>query len=189
VAAAVGAAAAAASAAAARRVGGERALMNIKRLLRHFLMTRWYVHSVFPAHTLHAIEQAVRQAEFTHGGEIRFAVEGELSTAELFADLPPRERALQVFSELRVWDTANNNGVLIYVLLADHDVEIVADRGFTGRISNEEWVSICHRMESAFKQGDFERGALEGITAVSALVARHFPSIDRNELPDKPVLL
>jgi uncharacterized membrane protein len=178
---------AAALAAAARRDVGSA--MNIKRLLRHFLMTRWYVHSVFPAHTLHAIEQAVRQAEFTHGGEIRFAVEGELSTAELFANLPPRERALQVFSQLRVWDTAQNNGVLIYVLLADHDVEIVADRGFVGRVSNEEWAAICHRMEEAFKRRDFERGAIEGIAAISALVARHFPSIDRNELPDKPVLL
>ena len=133
---AVGAAVVAASAAAARRDVGSAA-MNIKRLLRHFLMTRWYVHSVFPAHILNAIEQAVRQAEFTHGGEIRFAVEGELSTAELFADLPPRERALQVFSQLRVWDTAQNNGVLIYVCWPI-TMWNVADEGFVGRVSNED---------------------------------------------------
>jgi len=163
--------------------------VNIKRMLRHFWMTRWYVNSVFPASVLHAIEQAVRQAEFTHGGEIRFAVEGELTTRELLNDLPPRERALQVFGQLRVWDTANNNGVLIYVLLADHDVEIVADRGYVGRVSNEEWATVCRRMEEAFKQRDFERGAVQGVAEVSRLVARHFPAIDRNELPDSPVLL
>lgn len=176
------------SAAAARRADGERH-MNFKRLLRHFWMTRWYVHSVFPAHVIDAIEQAIRHAEFTHGGEIRFAVEAELSTADLLRDMSPRERAVQVFSQLGVWDTAHNNGVLIYVLLADHDVEIVADRGYTGRVSNEEWAVACHTMEEAFKQRDFERGAIEGIGQASRLIARHFPAIDRNELPDKPVLL
>jgi len=112
-----------------------------------------------------------------------------LSAAELLRDLPPRERALQVFGELRVWDTANNNGVLIYVLLADHDVEIVADRGYSSRVGPEEWAAVCRNMETAFTQRDFERGAVQGVSEVSRLIARHFPALDRNELPDKPVLI
>ena len=163
--------------------------MKIGRLLRHFWMTRWYAHSVFPKHVLDAIEQAVRKAEFTHGGEIRFAVEAELSTTDLLRELSPRDRALQVFGQLRVWDTADNNGVLIYVLLADHDVEIVADRGYAQRVSDAEWTAVCQRIESAFRSGEFERGSIEGVESVSKLIARHFPAIDRNELPDRPVML
>lgn len=181
-----GAVAAVDSAAAALQGGGS---VNFNRMLRHFWMTRWYARSLFNTSVMSAIEDAIRTAEFTHGGEIRFAVEPELETPALLNDVSPRDRAVQIFGQLGIWDTAQNNGVLIYVLLADHDVEIVADRGYANRVSTDEWTAVCQRIETAFKAGEFERGAVEGIAAVSKLIARHFPAIDRNELPDKPVLL
>ena len=174
----------AASAVAARRDGGE-----MKRLLSHLTTTRRQVRRAFSAGVLRAIETAIRAAEKAHGGEIRFAIEGELSAVHVLRGCSPRERALQVFSQLGVWDTHANNGVLIYVLYADRDVEIVADRGFNGLVSAEEWSAACSKMETLFRAGDFERGAVEGIAAVSQLIARHFPASDRNELPDKPVVL
>lgn len=164
-------------------------MTRLRRILRHFLMTRWHLTRAFPARTLAAIEQAIAKAEKSHGGEIRFAVERELSTADLWRNVSPRERAIELFGQLGVWDTADNNGVLIYVLLADHDVEIVADRGFRGRVSDAEWSAVCHGIEQAFRRGDYERGALEGIAGVSQLVARHFPVSDHNDQPNRPIVM
>jgi uncharacterized membrane protein len=163
-------------------------MVSLSRLFNHFLMTGWYARRRFPPSTLSAIEAAIATAERKHGGEIRFAVESELSTSALLQDLSPRARALQVFGELGVWDTEHNNGVLIYVLLADHDVEIVADRGFTDKVSAAEWTAVCTTIEKEFRGGAFERGALAGIAAVSALVARHFPYTGRNELSNAPIV-
>jgi uncharacterized membrane protein len=163
--------------------------VNIARIVRHLWMTRWYARSVFPTQVLDAIEQAIRKAEFSHGGEIRFAVEPELHTTALFHNLSSRQRALQVFGELGIWDTDQNNGVLIYVLLADHSVEIIADRGYAKRVRDDEWRSVCEGIEQAYRNREFERGSVQGIEAVSKLIARHYPVIDRNELPDRPILL
>jgi hypothetical protein len=177
-------AAAAVLVAAAPRDAGE-----MKRLLSHLTTTRWQVRRAFPERVLGAIEAAIRAAEKNHGGEIRFAIEGDLPTLDVLRRCSPRERALQVFAHLGVWDTHANNGVLIYVLYADRDVEIVADRGFNNLVSSEEWTRVCSKMETLFRAGDFERGVAEGIAAVSHLIARHFPTTDRNELPDRPVML
>lgn len=145
----------------------------------------------FPEPTLLKIEAAVAAAETQHGGEIRFAVEAALDFGPLFAAVSARQRALDVFSSLRVWDTEQNNGVLIYLLLADRDVEIVADRGFNTRVDAASWQQICTEMEKAFANGDFEAGALAGIARVSEQIARHFPPRpdDRNELSDRPVIV
>jgi len=96
-----------------------------------------------------------------------------------------------VFSQLRVWDTEHNNGVLIYLLLADRDVEIVADRGFHAKVGSQEWEQICRTMETAFKQANYEAGVLSGIQAVTEHLVAHFPAYadSRNELPDKPVVV
>jgi uncharacterized membrane protein len=138
-----------------------------------------------------AIEKAIGAGEAQHRGEIRFAAEAALDSAPLFGGQAARERALDVFSLLRVWDTEENNGVLIYLLLADHDVEIVADRGINARVAAPEWEEICRRMEAAFRRGEFQQGVLAGIAEVSALLARHYPARpgDRNELADKPAIL
>ncbi len=165
--------------------------MDTKRILRHMLTPAWRIRVTFPRATLAAIETAIRDAELTHNGEIRFALEAALQPLPLLQGVAARERALQVFSRLRVWDTEHNNGVLIYLLLADRDVEIVADRGIHTRTGADEWERICREMETHFRAGKFEAGVLAGIRAVSAHLARHYPRHGKkiNELPDSPVVL
>jgi uncharacterized membrane protein len=163
----------------------------VKRWLRHLLTSRRALRRAFPPASLAAIEAAIRAAERTHSGELRFAVESCLDLRRLVAGTTARERALAAFARLGTWDTAQRNGVLIYVLLADRDIEIVADRGFAGRVAPEEWAAVCGAMEAEFRAGQFEAGALVGIRRAAALVARHYPPAagDVNELPDAPVLL
>lgn len=163
--------------------------MKLVRTLRHLASTGWGLRQAFDSQVLAAIEQAITATESTHGGEIRFAVEDNLNATELWSGTTPRERAIEVFARLGVWDTQLNNGVLIYVLWADHDVEVVADRAFTERVSDQEWREVCQRMEQLFAQHQVQQAAVEGIRAVGSLIARHFPAVDRNELPNRPVLL
>jgi len=165
--------------------------MDIGRIGRHLLEHRWRVRRIFPPQVLAAIEQAIKAGEAAHSGQLRFVVEGALDGAPLFRDQPARERALDVFSQLRIWDTAHNNGVLIYLLLADRDVEIVADRGIDALVGAEGWEKICSMMETDFRAGNFAGGALKGIDAVSRLLAAHFPkaAAGKNELPDAPVVM
>lgn len=165
--------------------------MNIKRIMRHLSIGRATVRSVFPPRTLDAIEQAIRSTEILHDGQIRFAVEAALELSPLIAGQTAQQRAIDVFSSLRVWDTEHNNGVLIYLLLADRDVEIVADRGIHVRLGREVWEAICREMEAAFRSGNFEAGVLAGVHAVGEHLSRHFParSGKPNEMPDRPVLL
>ena len=154
-------------------------------------MTHWQVNRAFPRQTLTAIEQAIKASETAHVGEIRFAVEGALDATPLFKGQSARERALEVFSLLRVWDTERNNGVLIYLLLADRDVEVVADRGIHAKVGSQEWENICRTMETAFKQANYEEGVLSGIQAVTQHLVEHYPAVGdgQNELLDKPVVL
>ncbi len=165
--------------------------MNASRMIRHLLTGNLSVRTAFPPHAMHAIEQAIRETEATHGGQIRFAVESAIDLHALLRDVSARERAIDMFSQLRIWDTEHNNGVLIYLLLADRDVEIVADRGIHSRIGSEAWELICRDMESAFRQGDFDTGVIAGIHAVGAHLRRHFPARPgaANELPDTPLVL
>ncbi|MGQ0657317.1 MAG: TPM domain-containing protein [Chromatiales bacterium] len=160
----------------------------LARLLRHLLFPRWRVRRSFPPPTLAAIEQAIRRSETDHCGEIRFAIEAALEPMQVWRNQSCRERAIEVFSHLHVWDTARNNGVLIYVLLADRDVEIVADRGLNAHLATEAWRTICEIMESAFRAGDFAGGSLAGIESVGRLLAQYFPTTrdNSNELPDEP---
>jgi hypothetical protein len=165
--------------------------MGIRRIGRHLLEHHWRVRRIFAPPVLVRIEAAIRAGEATHSGQLRFVVEGALDGLPLFRDQRPRERALDVFSHLRIWDTAHNNGVLIYLLLADRDVEIVADRGIDAYVGAAGWDKICRDMEAEFRNGRFEDGVINGIAAVSRELARHFPpqSPQRNELPDKPVVM
>ena len=155
------------------------------------MATRWIVKRAFPRDTLTAIDKAIKASEAMHRGEIRFAVEGALHIEPLLRGQTARERAIDVYSQLRVWDTEHNNGILIYLLLADRDVEIVADRGVDAKVGPEEWGKICRKMEAAFRTADYEGGVVAGIQEVTRHLVRHFPPIggDRNELPDKPVVL
>jgi len=165
--------------------------MGVGRIGKHLLHHRWLARRAFPPQVLARIEQAIKAGETTHAGQVRFVVEGALDGAPLFRNQPARERALDLFSQLRIWDTAENNGVLIYLLLADRDVEIIADRGVDAKVGPEGWGKICRDMEVDFASGRFESGAIKGIAAVSRELAAHFPPHPpaRNELPDAPVVL
>lgn len=165
--------------------------MNIKRIIKHLSVGQAAVHRCFPRTTLHKIEHTIAQVEQSHAGQIRFAVEAALDWSPLLAGQTARIRAIEVFSQLRVWDTEHNNGVLIYLLLADRDVEIVADRGVHAKLGQETWEAICQEMEAAFSQGKFEEGILVGIHSVGAHLAKHYPHTGTkvNELSDQPVIL
>lgn len=165
--------------------------MNFKRIFKHLTMNHWQVKRAFPLQSLNAIEKAIKAGETAYAGEIRFVVEGSLDGTPLFKDQPARARAIDIFAQLRIWDTEHNNGLLVYLLLADRAVEIVADRGIHSKVGSEEWSKICRKMEAAFKQADYESGVVSGIEAISQHLVKHFPdmSAGQNELPDKPVVL
>jgi len=184
---------AAGSAAAALPADGELAMAISKplRLGRHFVTDHHSARRKFSPQALQRIQDAIATGERQHAGQVRFVVEGSLPLSQILHGLKPRERALELFGRLGVWDTEHNSGVLVYVLLADKDVEIVADRGISSKISQETWQVICRAMESAFREGRFEDGAIAGINAISELLAEHFPHRGEgpNELPDQPVVL
>jgi len=165
--------------------------MDIGRWLRHLLAPQWWVLRAFDRATLDAIEHAVGASESRHHGELRFVVEGGLPVAHLWRRATPRERALELFSALRVWDTAENSGILIYVQMADRSVEIVADRGIAALVRHDEWERICRTMEQAFRGRDFRGGALAAIDAASAILTQHLPAETANpdELPDRPLVV
>ena len=164
---------------------------RLARICKHLSMTPWRVRRKFPLATLEAIEQEIKSSEATHAGEICFVVEGALHVAALFGGQSPRERAIEVFSLLRLWDTEHRNAVLLYVLLADRAVEIVADRGVHSRISGKDWECVCRAMEMAFSQGHYHRGTVDGIRAVTRHLMTHYPvgAGSAKELPDKPMVL
>ena len=165
--------------------------MKVGRLIRHLCTTRWSTRARFSPAVLDAIAQAIGECEERHGGEIRFIVETALDLPELWRDMPPRQRALQLFGQFGVWDTAHNNGVLVYVLMADRDVEIVADRGIAQHVSQAEWQAVCRQMEAHFRAGRFREASVLGILGVGALLGKHFPGrrASDHELPNQPVLL
>ena len=165
--------------------------MGIKRIARHLASTGWAVKRAFPSATLSAIEQAIKFAESTHAGQIRFVVEGTLDGTPLFKQHSARERALDLFSHLRMWDTEGNSGVLIYLLLADRQVEIIADRGIHAKAGSRAWTAICRDMEVAFKSEHYKEGAVRGVQAAARQLTEHFPAGNRarNELPDEAVLI
>lgn len=139
---------------------------------------------------MRAIEAAIKESETAHFGEIRFAVETALDARSLFAGKSAHDRAVEVFSQLRLWDTEHNNGVLIYLLLADRRVEIVADRGVHRDVGAQGWEAICREMEQQFRLGRFEEGVVAGIRAVARHLVRYYPASgeNENELPDKPLI-
>jgi hypothetical protein len=165
--------------------------MDLARFWRHVLMTPLQARKAFPPEVLDAVEREVAACEQRHRGEVCFVVEAELDTAQLWRDLNSRERALEVFAAQGVWNTEENNGVLIYVLLAERRVEVVADRGVDRRVSRAEWDAICRAMEEHFRAGRFREGAVAGVRAAADLLAREFPAQggERNELGDRPVVM
>ncbi|MFM7275443.1 MAG: TPM domain-containing protein [Gammaproteobacteria bacterium] len=163
--------------------------MDWLRIVRHLATPPWRVSRVLPEPAMQAVTAAIRASETTHAGQIRVAVECALDLGPLLSGQRARDRAVELFSRLGVWDTEHNNGVLIYLLLADRDMEIVADRGIHARVGTAGWETICRAMEAEFREGRFEQGLLGGIEAVSQQLRTHFPGAGSGELPDRPVLL
>ncbi|MGY6277616.1 TPM domain-containing protein [Methylomonas sp. MgM2] len=166
--------------------------MRIVRIFRHLFRPPWLIRQAFPKRSLKAIESAIAESERSHLGELRFVVENALEFGDLSRGVTAREQAIEIFSRCRVWDTEHNSGVLIYLLLADRDIEIIADRGINAKVSATEWEAICRDMESRFRNGEFESGVIEGINAITKLLQRHFPACDAanpNELGNAPILL
>ena len=161
------------------------------RALRHLLAPPWIVTRAFPQHAIERIEAAIGASEKKHRGEIRFAVEGALDFIPVLRGLTPRERALEVFSLLKIWDTEENTGVLVYVQLVDRDIEIVADRGIAKAVAQAQWDAVCARMRDAFAARRFEDGAVAGLAEIGEVLAAHFPAGERNpdELPNRPTVL
>jgi uncharacterized membrane protein len=164
---------------------------TLRRMLRHLVLDRGDVHRMLPPAALARIEEAIGDGEARHGGQVCFAVEAALPFARVWQRMTPRQRALEAFSLLRVWDTEQNDGVLIYVLLADRDVEIVADRGIHAKVGEKAWADICHEMEESFRAGRYAEAVEGGVRAVSELLEQHSPRTgsDRNDIPDRPVVL
>jgi len=159
------------------------------RFFRHLLTDYWSVRYSFPPRVMKAIEDAIAAQERRHDGELRFAVESALPFSDLVRGISARERAIELFSRLRIWDTEQNAGVLVYLLLADKRVEIVADRGIHARVGATAWEAICGAMQREFAAGRFEQGVVTGVRAISDLLATHFPPRADNpdELPNRPV--
>ena len=163
----------------------------IARLFRHRMLDEGDARRMLDSAALARIEARVAESEKRHSGEIRVAVEAGLPLSYLRRKATPRDRAVKLFGKLGVWDTERNNGVLIYLLLAERAIEIVADRGLNRVVSAAEWAEIAASMQSAFQAGDFEAGLLRAVDAVDALLVRHFAArpgdVDVNELPDAPL--
>jgi uncharacterized membrane protein len=165
--------------------------MQLARFWRHVSMNPMRQRRAFPPTALDAIQREVAVQEKRHRGQVMFVVEAELTTAQLWREMGSRERARELFAAQGAWNTEENNGVLIYLLLADRRVEIVADRGIDAKVAAIEWESLCRMMEGHFAAGEYTAGAIAGVRAVSELLARHFPGegAHANELPDRPRLI
>lgn len=168
-------------------------IARLGRLWRHRFTDEADVRRILPAEVMDRLTRRVAASEGRHTGQVRICVEAGLPTSYLWRHAPARERAVMLFGKLRVWDTEQNNGVLIYLLIAEHAIEIVADRGIDRHVDADDWAVMTKRMGAAFREGRFEDGVTQALEEVSALLVTHFPrdalEPASNELPDAPVVL
>ena len=166
---------------------------RLARIWRHRWIDESEVRRALPEAVMQRLTGRVAASERRHSGEVRICVEAGLPMSYLWRRASARERAVMLFGKLRVWDTAHNNGVLIYLLLAEHAIEVVADRGLHAHVDDAAWAAMTQRMSAAFREGRFEDGLTQALEEISALLVEHFPLGDReldvNELPDEPVVL
>jgi uncharacterized membrane protein len=163
----------------------------VTRVFKHLFVHPWRLRSAFPPATLDAIEVAIKASEARHRGQVRMVIETALPIHKVARGHTSRQRALEVFGQCRVWDTEENTGVLIYVMLAEHALEIVADRGLAHKVGQGEWDAIVRKMEASYRKGEFLEGSLAGIDAITHVLEGHFPPgrENPNELPDRPIIL
>ena len=165
---------------------------RLQRLFKHRWLDEWNTRRAIPPATVERLAQYVAESERRHTGEVRIYVEAGLPLSYLWRDATPRDRAIALFGKLRVWDTEQNNGVLIYLLLAEHAIEVVADRGLSRHVTPAQWQEIVAHMRDEFRAGRYEEGLKQAVDEVTALLVKHFPAAsdapNANELPDHPVL-
>ena len=183
---------AAVSVGAAHQADGDSDMnFDLKRIWSHLCTGNFTTRKHFPTDVLTEITSTITSSEAKHTGQIQFAVEPSLGLPELLKGVTARQRAIDVFSQLRVWDTEENCGVLIYLLEAEHQIEIVADRGITKLSTPEFWETVCVQMERHLKTGHFKEGVIEGIQLITEEIARNFPpkGASKNELDNAPIIL
>jgi len=165
---------------------------KLRRLFKHRWLDESDTRRAIPPDMLDRLRQRVAASEKRHSGEIRICVEAGLPISYLWRNATARQRAVAMFGKLGVWDTAQNNGVLVYLLLAEHAIEIVADRGINCYVGAQDWQAMVARMGAAFKEGRFEDGLTQALEEISGVLVQHFPlavgEADHNELPDTPHL-
>lgn len=173
---------------------GSKPLLGTLRALRRLAQHRWTEAAsrrALSPQVLHRLGTHVSASEQQHTGQIRVVAEASLPWSYLRRQASPRERAIMLFSKYRVWDTEHNNGALIYLLMPEHAIEIVADRGLARHVPPQEWQGLVRQMSTHFQQLQYEEGLIQAIDAVSQRLARHFPrpgdTHQANELPDTPV--
>jgi len=164
---------------------------RVRRVMRHMGSSAAEARRAFPPQTLADIADAITRGEQTHRGEVRLIVEKAMPLDTVWAGMTNRQRALALFADYGVWDTEDNCGVLIYVNLAEHKIDIVADRGIDRKIAPATWQAVCETMIQGFKRGEFHDSTLAAIGRVNELLRTHFPAEGggRNELPDHPIVL
>lgn len=170
---------------------GNKLTNTLSRLARHLCTTTGAARRMFPAHTLKAIQKAITEGEKLHRAEVRLIVEPALGIQDVIAGCSPRARAKELFAIHGVWDTEENCGVLIYINVADRQVEIVADRGIGKVISDKQWKALCLRMTHGFAHGDVHDSLLDALWQLQELLEEHYPDQKNsaNELPDAPLII
>lgn len=167
---------------------------RLTRTLRHLTTTRRAGRKAFPVDTLKAIQSAIAEGETQHRAEVRLIVEPALDLYAAATGMTSRQRARELFTLYGIWDTEENCGVLIYINLADHQVEIIADRGITRDVPKEVWHTVCRTMTDGFAQQMYHDSAIAGLKQLNALLREHFPERteeveQQNQLPNRPILL
>lgn len=167
-------------------------LNKLKRILKHRWLDEGDANRAVPVEMVERLMRRVAASEQRHSGEIRICVESGLPLSYLWRNAPARERAITLFGKLRVWDTEFNNGMLIYLLLADHAIEIVADRALNQRVTQAQWKAMANTLGAAIRAGHYEDGLTQALEEVSAVFVKHFPlmpsDVNPNELPNRPIV-
>ena len=164
---------------------------KLKRAFRHLFTTSRAGKKAFPETTLQAIQEVITAGEKLHRAEVQLIVEPSLPLSEIWEGTSSRERAIELFSTHRIWDTEENSGILIYIDLADHQVEIVADRGIDHITTSDEWRSICQTMTSGFAQGNYHDSAIAALKLLNDILHDHLPDLEGqpDQLPNRPIIL
>lgn len=161
-------------------------VFTMKRLWQNLTTGRWHVRRLLAPTGAAAITEAVRVTERTTSAQIKVVVEAALDVAPLFRGQTARERSLEVFGLERVWDTSANNGILLYLLVAERDAEIVADRGFNGVVAPEEWSDLCNALTREIASTGFVPAIVQAVERIGTIATRTFPVTESgNELRDE----